>query len=207
MLASTIRWLSTFVRSHAFMSECRVLQALFPNANIDRSDADCDSCDGRIGGPRLFCLDCAIKSTEPLDLCCAPQCVAARVTREDLEVAHEPSHRLVKLRINVLSRNHGRAYSAACDAFERVEETRRKVAELRSRPNEETGPDEQRSSSVGSTSTETPAKGDKPDDVEVEDKVARDARQNPVPDENLPTCGKCKGQLSFPFWYCIFCEG
>jgi hypothetical protein len=25
---------------------------------------------------------------------------------------------------------------------------------------------------------------------------------------DLPTCGKCKGSLSFPFWYyCIFCEG
>ncbi|KAH9997136.1 hypothetical protein BJV77DRAFT_986132 [Russula vinacea] len=145
-------------------------------------DADCDSCDGRIGGPRLFCLDCAIKSTDPLDLCCAPQCVP-----------HEPSHRLVKVRINVLSRNHGRAYSAACDAFERVEETCRKVAEFCSRPNDETGPDEQRCSSVGPTSTEMPAKKDKPDDAEVEDKTARDSRQD-------------QGRLSFPFWYCIFCK-
>lgn len=24
---------------------------------------------------------------------------------------------------------------------------------------------------------------------------------------DLPTCGKCDGSLSFPFWYCIFCEG
>jgi hypothetical protein len=23
----------------------------------------------------------------------------------------------------------------------------------------------------------------------------------------LPNCGNCKGPLSFPFWYCIFCEG
>jgi hypothetical protein len=26
-------------------------------------------------------------------------------------------------------------------------------------------------------------------------------------DQDLPTCGNCKGSLSFPFWYCTFCEG
>ena len=161
------------MHTHAFMSGCQMLLALFPDANTDRSQF-CDSCNGRIGGPRLFCLDCAIKSTEiydNVDLCCAPECVGARVTRQDLERAHEPSHRLVKVRTTMLLRNHGRAHTAACDAFERVGETCRKIAEFLSHPDEETRPDEQ------------------------------------VRDPSLPTCGKCTGRLSFPFWYCIFCKG
>ena len=173
-------------------------QALFPGANTNGRDAGCDSCDGRIGGTRFVCLDCSIKSTEAfdtLDLCSAPKCVAARVTeREDLEGAHEPSHRLVKLRTNVTERNYGRLYTAAFDAFKRVEETRRKISEITSDPDEETGLDQQKTSSSGPASTRMPAKGDQ-------------SRPDQVQDENLPTCGKCKGSLSFPFWYCIFCKG
>lgn len=112
MLTSTIRKLITYVRTPAFMSEYRIPQALVYNANTDRRNATCDSCDGQIGGPRLYCLDCYVKSTElynTLDLCCAPQCASARVTRDDLEGAHEPSHRLVKARATVLTRSHGRS--------------------------------------------------------------------------------------------------
>jgi hypothetical protein len=131
--------------------------------------------------------------------------------------AHEPGHRLVKFRTTVLTRSHGRVHTAACDAFERVEETRRKIAEFTSHSDEETGPDEQKTSSFEPISTEMPGTSDKPEDVnppddtkggaEVEGKIARDTREDQVQDESLPTCGKCKGRLSFPFWYCIFCEG
>jgi hypothetical protein len=199
-----------------------MLQVPFPNANTDRRDVKCDSCRGYIGGPRVSCLDCAVKSTGPhntLDLCCTPQCVDARVTRrQDLEGVHEPSHRLVKFRIAVLTRSHGRAHTAACGAFERVGETRRKIAESTSHPVEETGPDGPKISTFGPTSTEKLAKSDKLDDVlntpdgtkggaEVESKTAKDAREDQVQEESLPTCGKCNGRLSFPFWYCTFCEG
>ena len=202
MLSSTIRRFITYVLTHASTSECRILQALVFDADTDRRNATCDSCGGRIGGPRLYCLDCHIKSTElynTLDLCCAPQCATARVTRDDLEGAHEPSHRLVKARASVLTRSHGRVHAAACDAFERVEETRRKIAELTSHPDEETEQDKQKTSSLEPSSTEMPAMTHKPDDV-----------LNPPDGPKggaLPACGKCKGRLSFPFWYCILCEG
>jgi hypothetical protein len=79
-----------------------MLQALISNPNTDGREATCDSCEGRIGGPRLTCLDCAAKSTEvydSLDLCCAPKCVSARLShRKDIEGAHEPNHRLIKVR-------------------------------------------------------------------------------------------------------------
>ena len=217
MLASTIRKLITYVCTRAFMSERQMLLVLFPGVNIDHSQW-CDSCGGRIGGPRLFCLDCAIKGTESfdsVDLCSAPQCVGARVARNDLEVAHEPDHRLVKVRATVLTRHHGRVHTAACGAFERVEETRRKVAEFPSHP-DVTRLDEQKTSSF--EPTETLSKSDKPDDVlnplvgaqgeaEVEGKTGQDERHDQVRGEGLLRCGKCRGRLSFPFWYCIYCEG
>lgn len=187
---------------------------------MHRSDVDCDSCDGPIGGPRLFCLDCASTNTgsyNSLDLCCAPECAGARVTREDLASPHEPYHRLVKARTTVLIRNQGRAHTAACEAFERAKGFCIKIAELSSHPHEETRPDEQKTSSLGPTLTEAHAKSDKLDDVliapdgnkggvRVKDKTipARDSIQI---QDNLPICGKCQGSLSFPFWYCIFCKG
>jgi hypothetical protein len=118
----------------------------------------------------------------------------------------------------VLSRGHGRVHTAACNAFERVEETCRKLAELTSHPDEETGADEQKVSNLEPSSTETPAKSDKPDDVlnppegakggaEVQGDTAVEGKQDQVQDESLPRCGNCKKRLLFPFWYCMFCEG
>jgi hypothetical protein len=224
MPASTIRRLIIYVRTHGFTSESRILEASFTNLDTGCRNAVCDSCDGIIGGPRLSCLDCTVKSTaiyNSMELCSAPRCVGARIThREDLEGVHEPSHRLVKFRTTVLRRSRGRVYTATRDALKRVEETRRKIAKLTSHSDEEIGPDEQNSSSFRQTSTEMPAKSDNPEDVlnlpdgpgtndgaEVGGKSAQDARKDQVEDKSLPTCGNCEGRLSFPFWYCIFCEG
>ena len=229
------------------------LQVLFLNAKIGRRNSVCDSCAGTIGGPRLFCLDCAIKNENlfnTIDFCSAAECVGARISeRKNLEEPHEPNHRLVKVRTTVLLRGEGRVHTAACDAFERVEETCKRVAESTSEPDEETGVDEQKSSSPEPSSTETgvdeqkgssldsepsstetgldeqvepsvtetSAKSEKPDDApdgteggaepEGEGEAAQDGSPDQVEAEDLPGCGKCSGRLSFPFWYCIFCEG
>jgi hypothetical protein len=54
----------------------------------------------------------------------------ARITdRQDLKVAHEPSHRLVKVRTVVLERQLGRVHTAALGAFERVKTLCVKIAE------------------------------------------------------------------------------
>ena len=232
---------------------------LFLDADTSYRSAYCDPCGGRIGGARLFCVDCVHKPTvefDALDLCCEPQCVAASIPDLiDLEVPHEPDHRLVKARIPVLLRHYGRVYSAALGAFERVrilyerlekstahpreEEKARSVEET---PNHEstvstiltnvdrvenviTTPQEE---GVRPYNQETPshepavaemsAGVDKVDDVSTaqdcsrggdgaEDSTSQHPTEGQNQDGNLPTCGNCKGRISFPFWYCIFCRG
>jgi hypothetical protein len=71
--------------------------------------------------------------------------------------------------------------------------------------------------------TEVPSKDGKPGDVSTaadgpkdktetaEDKEDKAAPQSSTVTQlqngELPVCGKCSGSLSFPFWYCILCEG
>ncbi|KAH8987709.1 hypothetical protein EDB83DRAFT_2535566 [Lactarius deliciosus] len=175
-------------------------------------NADCGFCNGRIGGARLFCLDCENKRTEifePLDLCCAQECMATRITdREDLKVPHEPNHRLLKVRAIVLERQHGRAHTAALAAFERVKTLCVRIAkshqrlEEKDKDGEETSPDTVNTSSLKPSLEETPSKPDT-DKPGVNPDVLGDSA---VEIKDLPLCGKCNGRLSFPFWYCIFCE-
>jgi hypothetical protein len=191
----------------------------------------CDWCGGRIGGARLFCLDCEPKDTETfktIDFCCAQACAVARITnREDIKVPHEPSHKLVKVRTVVLYRQHGRVHTAALAAFKHVQAHCAKIAESsqveKDKGKEGKGPDSKMPSSPGPTPEETSSKSDHgqrddaPEDTTVEtkdsegtsqglkDETSQDRTQ--PQDSELPYCGKCKSRLSFPCWYCIYCEG
>jgi hypothetical protein len=54
------------------------------------------------------------------------------------------------------------------------------------------------------------AMGDTRDEAETKDKenkISQTTAQAQGQDGDLPTCGACNGSLSFPLWYCIFCEG
>jgi len=150
--------------------------------------------------------------------------------REDLVSPHEPNHKLVKARTAVLQRQHGRAYTAAKKAFGHVEKVCKRIAEAAKQP--ETGPNEKSASNsepTGDNVGDRPPTSDGtegvPDDASVEDtseesgdetgdetasdtSEPEDSRPSPQTQSgDLPTCGKCKGNLSFPFWYCIFCKG
>ncbi|KAI9464119.1 hypothetical protein BJY52DRAFT_887705 [Lactarius psammicola] len=228
---------------------CAVVQGLtsadacFYSSRIDHirantwvhQNAFCDWCGGLIGGARLFCLDCDHKDTEvfqSLDLCCAQECMDARITsREDLETAHEPSHRLLKVRTVVLQRQHGRAHTAALAAFERVRELCAKIAESSQKLVEKdeegkmTSPDAENPSSPEPIPEETPSEPedgqlddtpDAPYDTTVEAEEDEGTSQSPreenpedgtqPQDSDPPSCSKCKGRLSFPCWYCVYCE-
>ena len=192
----------------------------------------CDSCLGSIsGGAQLFCLDCANKNTErfnPLNICCQPQCMFRRIThRQDLEAAHEPCHRLVKVRVTVLRRQHGRVHTAACEAFERVKGLRRKLAEnLDQAQDGEVRPDAKDSDALGiGEICQNPGDASLrlPDDARTAGERSHDSEASLLgtshdttlgpesssrpKDSDLPTCGKCQGRLSFPCWYCIVCKG
>ena len=225
----------------------------------------CNTCDGMIGGARLFCLDCVYKQMvafHTVDFCCEPQCVAERIPQPPgLEVAHEPNHRLVKAHIPVLLRNYGRICSTAHWAFERIRYLCVRIAESTARPQEEEktglveqeipnhgptfaeiptnvekvddalttprederiGPEKQETPSYEPTVAEMSASVGKIDDVltaqdghcygsgggdESKDSASQHTTEVPIQNEKLPTCGNCKGRLTFPCWYCIFCVG
>jgi hypothetical protein len=152
-----------------------------------------DSCRGGIGGPRLFCLDCAIKSTEyydSLDLCCAPQCVGARATdRGNLEGAHEPNHRLVEVRTPVVLCNQGRAHTRACEVFKRVRVFYAKIAQISSHPREGLRHYEQKIPSLEPTLTDSPAEGDKLEDVHTVPDRTDDRVDRRGPEQKSSTWG------------------
>ena len=140
--------------------------------------------------------------------------MAARVTnRQDLEGAHEPSHKLVKVRTAVLKRQHGRAHTAAQKAFERVEPFCKKIAELSKWPEKERATLNVKSVSSSKSSNDYLINGLlTPNGVRGDPKVyvVGDTARGLPPQtwsSELPVCGNCEGALSFPFWYCIFCQG
>ena len=152
--------------------------------------------------------------------------------RDDLEAPHDPNHRLVKCRTTVLTRQRGRAFTAAEEAFTKVEKFCKKIAEASQQPPEkqEAVPDAEAVSSPEDVPSETPPKdddkqpengtaalvdassgaegvGDKPQEQEKETPRSAEQAQAPDQDNDLPSCGKCDGPLSFPCWYCVKCEG
>ena len=142
--------------------------------------------------------------------------------RNNLEGAHEPNHKLVKVRTVVLKRQYGHVHTAAWEAFEHVESICMQIAEVSNQP--EAGSNK--------SCTFIPNQfmmvlylplidGTKgvPDDTGVKYSFQESGDKTPIntlevfrPEHKaqsryLPTCGNCNGHLSFPFWYCIFCEG
>ncbi|KAI9464114.1 hypothetical protein BJY52DRAFT_887425 [Lactarius psammicola] len=194
-------------------------------------DAWCDWCGNLICGSRLFCLDCNQRYMEtfsPLDLCYARECMAARIThRQDLVFPHEPSHRLLKVQTVVLQHQFGGARNAALAAFERVQTLCTKIAESSRRFVEKDKKGEVTDPNVKNPSTPEPPPDEipfEPDDgrpVDAPDGATIEAKDDEATsqgskdensqdgtqpqDSDSPSCGKCKGYLSFPCWYCIYC--
>jgi hypothetical protein len=154
----------------------------------------------------------------------------ARITdRQDLKVAHEPTHRLVKVRTVVLERRLGRVHTAALMAFGRVKILCAKIAESHQRfveddeEEEATGPDTRNQSNPKPTPEDALTESDDglpldhapdvPNDTTVDGGASKGLRSESLQDGKRPQdsdslpCGKCRGRLSFPCWYCIYCKG
>src|ERR1700747_2147775 len=143
---------------------------LVSTADKHYRDIVCDSCDGYIGGPRLFCLDCIDESNTfaTLDLCCTPEsrCIDAYVSSRKELLPHEPFHKLVKIRTVVPTLHLGRAYQLAHAAFDRVQVFLPKIVEAsqQSQDEKETEQDVQNVSTQDPTTADQPSESDKPDD-------------------------------------------
>ena len=143
--------------------------------------------------------------------------MAASIThRQDLEVPHNPNHRLVKYRTTVLTRQHGRAVTAAEDAFIKVEPFCKKIAEASQQsPEKQEGvpdaeavsspedvpsetlpkdddkqPENGTTASVDETSAAEGVVEDKPQEQEKETAQSAEQAQAPDQDNDLPSCGK-----------------
>ncbi|KAF8516788.1 hypothetical protein JB92DRAFT_2909192 [Gautieria morchelliformis] len=81
----------------------------------------CDGCGGNIGGSRIQCMVCQAKDTwNSIDLCDAPECVAAEVVRDDLKRPHLPTHDFIKVRRVVHLGQVGQLEQMAKSALERA---------------------------------------------------------------------------------------
>ncbi|KAI9464118.1 hypothetical protein BJY52DRAFT_1414726 [Lactarius psammicola] len=187
---------------------------------------ECNWCQGRLDGVRLFCLDCDQRVTEFFDLldpCCAQECMAARIThRQDLKVPHEPNHGLVKVPLAAFKR-----VKTLCTKIQ-VAESSQKL-EVKYKIGEEPSPSMKNLSSPEPIPEKTGSEqdNDKPcDDPDApggttvgikevagtsQDPSGEDSQGRSQPrDDDPPPCGnlKCKGdgRHSFPCWYCIYCE-
>ncbi|KAI0044626.1 hypothetical protein FA95DRAFT_1496723 [Auriscalpium vulgare] len=163
-------------------------------------NAFCDGCGGRIGGPRVVCLDCVIKSDQDfntLDLCDKDACVTARVTvdaRADLSAPHEPTHHLMKVRTTVPTRQYGRVDRKARAVLKKIEGTcktlaAKRVAEL-----------ENLTVEVAAAAT-TLAAGD----ASQLSKRLSTISKKPEVEPTAPKCGACKEPVTLPCWYCCKC--
>ncbi|KAF8486675.1 hypothetical protein JB92DRAFT_3101334 [Gautieria morchelliformis] len=93
----------------------------------------CDNCKGSIVGALVFCMDCQTTDTwDSVDLCDVPECVAAKIERDDLPRPHLPTHDLIKVKRVVHTRQVGQLERMAKSALERgrqlIEAERRCIA-------------------------------------------------------------------------------
>ncbi|KAI0061177.1 hypothetical protein BV25DRAFT_1806058 [Artomyces pyxidatus] len=177
-------------------------------------NAFCDSCGGRIGGPRVICLDCVIQSSKTfntLDLCELEECVSSRVTveyRQDLAAPHEPSHHLMKVRTVVLTRQHGRVDREARAALKKVEGMCKKLSEQKPKAPTVKAPEDDKSLTVPNSDTLNVPTSPVERPMSRASKRLSTATSNTHvdPEPGVPICSACKDPLTLPCWYCAKCE-
>ncbi|KAJ7115468.1 hypothetical protein C8R44DRAFT_928540 [Mycena epipterygia] len=76
----------------------------------------CRSCEARIGGARITCLECQMKKT--VDFCELPDCITSRVNRDDMQKPHLPHHDLMKVRRVVHTGEFDKIYRNAKEALQ-----------------------------------------------------------------------------------------
>lgn len=151
------------------------------------SRVKCDNCGGFVGEERIICLICQTKETfNTVDLCDAPECMAARVERDDLHSPHLPGHDLVKVRRVVFTREFGVMDREAKEALKRARSIFEGLKDQDAGESDEKG--DQNAGNIQSP-TEEPTTTEQPET----NKVIK--------------CVVCEEVVVQPCWYCVHCEG
>ncbi|KAI0265382.1 hypothetical protein BC834DRAFT_825189 [Gloeopeniophorella convolvens] len=160
----------------------------------------CDNCSAFIGPIRLVCMDCKSDSYagNTLDICDAPACVSSHIFRSDLASPHAPTHRLLKARTALTSRQFGRVYAAAHRALEKTEPIRRTIASRKAKPGSV------HEDVSGERVSVEEAYFEEDDIVQEDADVEEDLHA--ADRDDVPRCGSCHEAVDLPCWFCIICE-
>ncbi|KAF7319402.1 VPS13 domain-containing protein [Mycena chlorophos] len=173
----------------------------------------CDNCRGTIGGARVSCLVCQMKGTfNTVDFDESAECIAASVTRDDMQKPHLPHHDLIKLRRVLHIRDFGKTFHRAKDALAHARDLMKDTAT--SVPDVglvqsavQTSAVSKRLSTLPTklaiTIPSSPARGPR---SAVSTRTTQTALD--VNTSTGPQCANCgKGLcLAVPCWYCVQCE-
>ncbi|KAI0042033.1 hypothetical protein FA95DRAFT_1610509 [Auriscalpium vulgare] len=171
-------------------------------------NAWCDVCNGRIGGARLACLDCAVKEENPfnsLDLCDAETCVNSVVTvekRDFLSTPHLPTHHVYKVRTTFLARQLGKLDRKAREGMKKVEPLCVLLATRKAAAGEATAAAPASSASRRQIARAPPTT---PLMSQASKRMSTATTATKVEENPVPCCGVCKEMLTLPCWYCLDC--
>ncbi|KAJ6511394.1 hypothetical protein C8R47DRAFT_732752 [Mycena vitilis] len=176
----------------------------------------CDNCGGNIGGARISCLVCQMKDTfNTVDFCSAPECVAARVMRDDMQKAHLPHHDLMKLRRVVHMRQFGKTYRNAKAALKHARTFFKSATGPAAALGNDSGSDSDTEDEEGHATVAIKRASQLPTLAVSIPQTSRPASTlgmplsavstAPNPVSSGPPCFACHKPVSQPCWYCVQC--
>ncbi|KAJ6610468.1 hypothetical protein B0H10DRAFT_411247 [Mycena sp. CBHHK59/15] len=186
--------------------------------------ANCDSCEGTIGGARISCLVCQMKDTfNTVDFCETPICLTKRVIRDDMQKPHLPHHDLMKVRRVVHTRQFGKTYRDAKAALEQARTffptSTAAGADSDSESEADTEDEDGHAVTVSAARlSRVPTLG-----ISIPDQLSGPSSGYPMsavsaarshvtqgshaPAATGPQCCNCKKPVTQPCWYCVQCAG
>ncbi|KAF7341977.1 hypothetical protein MVEN_01784700 [Mycena venus] len=181
----------------------------------------CDNCRGIVGGARISCLVCQMKDTfNTVDFCSTPGCIENRVSRDDMQKAHQPHHDLMKVRRKLHTRTFGATYRSAKEALKHARtffKTAQPNANAESDSKSGGGDENGSASDTEDEEGHTPVVQVKPvptlavtiPDVPRRLSMFLTSAVSAPPDAGFsnPPCSACNKPVLQPCWYCVQCAG
>lgn len=149
---------------------------------------------------------CQTKDTfDTVDLCEEPDCIGARIDRDDLERLHLPTHDLVKVRRVVFIPTFGKMDRDARDALQRARAlfkpaTRGQAQGSKEDPQTDAEDDERVEAAAQNPQLLVPPS----DSKRFSTQTLGSSNKSAVP---TLSCRVCHKAVTQPCWYCVQCEG